>query len=362
MATVTTYTLDYFPENILIEILSYLTVQELVRNARVCKRWRALIKDQRLWRTVDISTWKRVTSRVLWTLLRQYLGRGVCFLHLRGLLQSSRGGSFLSEPWLQTLSSKCPRLRRLTLTHTDLRGLHSCSLLPPSLQVLELRSCELPPGFFTQGPLKPIQTDQNGSGKKSQTSSSSVVIEELILDNVPSFTDQHLMSLSSWERLWRLELRDVLRVTVAGLKGCAPPGPHALTRLTHLELEGFSRQQMAALGLADGWAGLERLTLGGREVAPGLLCLNRLVGLRWLRLRGCRLTETLVLRSCGTLKELRVLEFLQVDFATEPERKDSERDKRNENDPIPALRQALSNLLPKCNVMFTQCNVIVGAD
>ncbi|MCJ8739589.1 hypothetical protein PDJAM_G00048900 [Pangasius djambal] len=364
MAGMRTCTLDCFPENILIEILSYLNVRELIRNGRVCKRWRGLIKDQRLWRTVDLSTWKRVTSRVLWTLLRQYLGRGLCSLHLRGLLHSARGGSFLSEPWLQTLTSKCPRLRRLTLTLTDLRGLHSCSLLPPSLQVLELRSCELPPGFFTQNLLKAVQTDQKGSGKESQTSSSSCscFIEALILDNVPSFTDQHLKSLSSWERLQRLELRDVLRVTVAGLKGCAPPGPHALTHLTHLELEGFSRQQMAALGLAEGWAGLERLTLGGREVAPGLLCLNRLVGLRWLRLRGCRLKETLVLRSCGVLKELRMLEFLQVEFAIEAERKDSERDEKSENDPMPGLRQALSNLLPKCSVLFTQCTIIFGAD
>ncbi|TSK87446.1 F-box/LRR-repeat protein 12 [Bagarius yarrelli] len=362
MAAVSTYTLDYFPENILIEILSYLTVQELVRNARVCKRWKALIKDQRLWRTVDLSKWKLVTSRVLWTLLRQYLGRGVCSLHLRGLLHSSRGGSFLSESWLQTLSSKCPRLRRLILTHADLRGLHSCSLLPPSLQVLELHSCELSPSFFTRNPLKPVQADRNGLEYKTQTSSSNCVIETLVLDNVPSFTDQHLKSLSSWDRLRRLELRDVLRVTVAGLKGCAPPGPHALKHLTHLELEGFSRQQMAALGLAEGWAELERLTLGGREVAPGLLCLNRLVGLRWLRLRACRLTETLVLRSCGTLKELRTLEFLQVEFAMEAERKDSEKDERSENDPMPGLRQALSNLLPKCNLLFTQCSVIVGVD
>lgn len=229
--------------------------------------------------------------------------------------------------------------------------------------MLELRSCELPPGFFTQNPSKQAQTDKNCSEKESQTSSSlsSCVIEALILDNVPSFTDQHLKSLSSWERLYRLELRDVLRVTVAGLKGCAPPGPHALTHLTHLELEGFSRQQMAALGLAEGWVGLERLTLGGREVAPGLLCLNRLVGLRCLRLRGCRVTEALVLRSCSGLKELRTLEFLQVEFAMEAERKDSEKDERSENDPMPGLRQALSNLLPKCSVLFTQCTVIANS-
>lgn len=237
-------------------------------------------------------------------------------------------------------------------------------LLLLTIQVLELHSCELPLGFFNQNPSKPIQADQKGSGKESQTStySHSCAIEALILDNVPSCTDQHLKSLSSWERLQRLELRDVLRVTVAGLKGCVPPGPHALKHLTHLELEGFSRKQMAALGLADGWVGLERLTLGGREVAPGLLCLNRLVGLRWLRLRSCRLTETLVLRSCSALKELRMLEFLQVEFTMEAKVKDSERNEMSENDPIPGFRQVLFNLLPKCSVLFTQCTVIPAAD
>ncbi|KAF7698338.1 F-box/LRR-repeat protein 12-like [Silurus meridionalis] len=356
MADMRVCSLDFFPENILIEILSYLNVKELIRNGRVCKRWRALIKDQTLWRTVDLSTWKQVSSRVLWTLLRQYLGRGARTLHLRGLLQSARGGSFLSEPWLQTLSSKCPRLRRLILTRTDLRGLHNCSLLPPSLQVLELHSCEVPPGFFIHNSAKPAQTEQTEPVEESPSCGS--VLETLILDNVPSFTDHHLKSLSSWERLRHLELRDMLRVTVAGLKGCTAPSPHALTHLTHLELEGFSRQQMTALALADGWPGLERLTLGGREVNPGLICLNRLVGLRCLRLRGCRLTEKVVLRSCRALKELRTLEFLQVEFAIEAEREDG----KSENDMMPGLRQALSSLLPKCSVLFTQCTVLVLAD
>ncbi|XP_031159163.1 aurora kinase B isoform X2 [Sander lucioperca] len=50
--------LDYFPENILIDVLSYLSVRELVRAGRVCKRWKRLVKDQRLWRFVDLTAWK----------------------------------------------------------------------------------------------------------------------------------------------------------------------------------------------------------------------------------------------------------------------------------------------------------------
>ncbi|KAI4888371.1 hypothetical protein NFI96_010904, partial [Prochilodus magdalenae] len=369
-------TLDCFPENILIEILSYLNVRELVRNGRVCRRWKQLVKDQRLWRVVDLSTWKGVTSRVLWVLLRQYLGRGLRHLRLRGLLLSARGGAFLSEPWLQTLASKCPRLYKLTLLHTDLRGLACCSLLPPTLQVLELHGCEVPAGFFTQNaPVasdleRPVAAASNAQNKPPGSSSSSgIAIETLVLDNVPSFTNQHLQSLSSWGRLSRLELRDMIRVTAAGLRACAPPGLQALYNLKHLEMDTWSRQQMAALGLGEGWAGLEGLGLGGREVSPGLLCLSRLPDLRWLRLRSCRLTEMMVLRSCRTLKELRRLEFWQVEFVTESrrggemdgggEREESEREKEEstENDPMPNLRRSLATLLPKCTVLFTQCTV-----
>ncbi|XP_048043969.1 F-box/LRR-repeat protein 12-like isoform X1 [Megalobrama amblycephala] len=347
MAAVRCCTLDFFPENILIDILSYLNVRELVRNSRVCRRWKQLVKDQRLWRAVDLSAWKRVTSRVLWILLRQYLGHGLRQLRLRGLLLSARGGAFLTESWLQALRSKCPRLRRLCLLHADLRGLSSCRLLPPSLEVLELHFCEVPSGFFAQDP----------SGSTADT------IETLILDNVPSFSDQHLRSLSSWQRLKRLELRDLIRVTVAGLKSCVPPGAQTLAHLKHLELETCSRMQMVALGLGEGWPGLERLSLGGKEVSPGLLSLSRLPDLRSLRLRTCRLTQMMVLRSCRCLTQLRLLEFIEVEFVEDEVTQDeTDRPQASEDDPAPSLRCALRSMLPGCVTSFTKCTRTVNKD
>uniref|UniRef100_A0A3B4YTD4 F-box and leucine rich repeat protein 12 n=1 Tax=Seriola lalandi dorsalis TaxID=1841481 RepID=A0A3B4YTD4_SERLL len=241
--------LDYFPENILIDVLSFLSVRELVKAGRVCKRWKRLVKDQRLWRHVDLTTWKGVTSRILWVLLRQYLGCGLRCLRLRGLLLSARGGSFLSESWLKALATKCPRLSKLYLLHADLRSLSSCQLLPPSLQVLELRGCELP--------------------RKKLGTPSGIPIETLVLNNVPSFTDQHLQSLTSWERLSRLELRDTFRITANGLRSCAAKdgicGVEGLSRLKFLEIGITGRQgyqsQMASLGLGAGWLGLEELSL-----------------------------------------------------------------------------------------------------
>ncbi|XP_068181825.1 lysine-specific demethylase 2B-like [Antennarius striatus] len=397
--------LDYFPENILIDVLSYLSVRELVRAGRVCKRWKRLVKDQRLWRTVDLTAWKGVSSRILWLLLRQYLGCGLRCLRLRGLLLSARGGTFLSESWLKSLSTKCPRLRKLYLLHADLRGLASCQLLPPTLQVLELCGCELPREFFNQTPTSsaPAQAEATSSvgaqkqrkdlKRKRPNSPSGIGIERLVLNNVPSFTDQHLQSLTTWERLTRLELRDTFRVTANGLRSCAAKdgicGVEGLSRLKFFEIGITGRQgyqlQMASLGLGAGWLGLEELSLGGKEVGPGLLCASRLKDLKGLYLWACTLSEMQIVRSCRLLRGLRRMTFLDVIFqprqsqpaGDEEDGGGGEQDKEeNEggensnddnrtldaNDPIPSLRRSLADLLPSCTLVFTNCSVQINAE
>ncbi|XP_033488471.2 F-box/LRR-repeat protein 12 [Epinephelus lanceolatus] len=394
--------LDYLPENILIDMLSYLSVRELVRAGRVCKRWRRLVKDQRLWRTVDLTAWKGVTSRILWLLLRQYLGCGLRCLRLRGLLLSARGGTFLSESWLKALSTKCPRLSKLYLLHADLRCLPSCQLLPPSLQVLELRGCELPLLFFKQTPTSPAEATSSDSAQqqgkdrkgKGHGSPSGIGIERLVLHNVPSFTDDHLQSLASWEKLSRLELRDTFRVSANGLRNCSAKdgacGVEGLSRLKFLELGITGRQgyqlQMASLGLGTGWLGLEELSLGGKEVGPGLLCASRLKDLKSLCLWACTLSEMQIVRSCRMLRGLRRMEFLEVIFQPRQcppaqegegdgggEEQDNEEAAGGDNsndenkeidtkDPIPSLRRSLAVLLPSCTLVFTNCSVQISAD
>ncbi|XP_028272214.1 F-box/LRR-repeat protein 12 [Parambassis ranga] len=394
--------LDYFPENILIDVLSYLSVRELVRAGRVCKRWKRLVKDQRLWRVVDLTAWKGVTSRILWVLLRQYLGCGLRCLRLRGLLLSARGGTFLSESWLKALSTKCPRLSKLYLLHADLRSLPNCQILPRTLQVLELRGCELPRGFFSQSlPTSPAAgtssagSQQQGKDQKGKrpSSPSGIGIERLVFNNVPSFTDQHLQSLTSWERLSRLELRDTFRITANGLRSSAakdgPCGVEGLSRLKFLEIGITGRQgyqlQMASLGLGAGWLGLEELSLGGKEVGPGLLCASRLKDLKRLCLWACTLSEVQVVRSCRMLRGLRQLEFLDVIFQPrqspavvegevggEEERgneeaagEDSNTDEnktQDANNPFPSLRRSLAVLLPSCTLVFTNCSVQINAE
>ncbi|KAK2904395.1 hypothetical protein Q8A73_011052 [Channa argus] len=355
-----------------------------------------------------MTAWKGVTSRILWVLLRQYLGCGLRCLRLRGLLLSARGGTFLSESWLKALSTKCPRLSKLYLLHADLRGLPSCQLLPSSLQVLELRACELPHGFFNQTlPTLPASSQERAESAstacgpkqgreqkgRSLGTPSGILIERLILNNVPSFTDQHLLSLTSWERLKQLELRDTFRVTANGLRSCAAKdgtcGVEGLSRLKFLEIGITGRQgyqlQMASLGLGAGWLGLEELSLGGKEVGPGLLCASRLKDLKRLCLWACTLSEMQIVRSCRMLRGLRHLEFLEVAFqprqfpAVDEREGDGEEEQDSEeaaagnsnndenrtadmNDPIPSLRRSLAVLLPSCTLLFTNCSVQINAD
>ncbi|XP_018549258.1 uncharacterized protein LOC108895077 isoform X2 [Lates calcarifer] len=321
-----TCNLDYFPENILIDVLSFLSVRELVRAGRVCKRWKRLVKDQRLWRVVDLTAWKGV---------------------------------------------------------------------------LELRGCELPRGFFNQTlPTSPDQeraeatssAQQQGQDQKGKqrSSPSGITINTLVLNNVPSFTDQHLQSLTSWERLSRLELRDTFRVTANGLRSCAAKdgicGVEGFPRLKFLEIGITGRQgyqlQMASLGLGAGWLGLEELSLGGKEVGPGLLCASRLKDLKRLCLWACTLSEMQIVRSCRMLRGLRQLEFLDVTFqprqcppvvegegggeeeqdneeAAGGESNNDENKTLDVNDPIPSLRRSLAVLLPACSLVFTNCSVQV---
>lgn len=356
-----------------------------------------------------LSLVDKVTSRILWVLLRQYLGCGLRCLRLRGLLLSARGGVFLSESWLKALSSKCPRLRKLYLLHADLRGLSNCCLLPPTLHVLELRGCELPPGFFTQtlssesagygeqgGTTSNVGAQQQGQSQtaKGLVSPTGIGIERLVLNNVPSFTDQHLQSLVSWVRLSHLELRNTFRVTANGLRSCAAKNSgssvEGLFRLKFLEIGITGRQgyhlQMASLGLGSGWLGLEELSLGGKEVAPGLICASRLKDLQRLCLWECTLSEMQVLRSCRMLRKLLTLEFSEVFFqprqcpptvegeVVEEEEQESgeaaagngEQDNSNKkqdvNDPIPSLRRSLAELLPCCALLFTNCSVQINSD
>ncbi|KAG8232886.1 hypothetical protein J437_LFUL004756 [Ladona fulva] len=47
-------TIDKLPDKVLLSIFSYLTHREICRMARVCKKWRMIAYDTRLWKAVSL--------------------------------------------------------------------------------------------------------------------------------------------------------------------------------------------------------------------------------------------------------------------------------------------------------------------
>uniref|UniRef100_A0A8V5GX46 Uncharacterized protein n=1 Tax=Melopsittacus undulatus TaxID=13146 RepID=A0A8V5GX46_MELUD len=283
------------PDSVLLQILALLPPWDRLRAAGVCRRWRRLALDRAVWKHVDLS------QRRVWgtPLLRRVLPAGLSTLRARGCLLSASRQRLLSPALLSALGKRCPQLRCLALSETDLRRIPYASV-PASLTALELRRCELPISWFH--PMAPSGT-----------------LRRLLLHHVPAFADWHLMAASCQHPLRVLSLRGTHRVTEAGLLQAAPQ----LKGLRHLELWGCGAgdatmgaigshmKQLrvlevvdcpvssAGLGPLKSLQGLERLCLElGEKVAPkAVIALAQALP---------RLRELQIVGACSGMDEIRL--------------------------------------------------------
>ncbi|XP_003223299.3 F-box/LRR-repeat protein 12 isoform X1 [Anolis carolinensis] len=209
--------LSTLPDSLLHEILAWLPPRDRVGGARVCKRWRRLVRDKFLWRHLDLTSYK-VSSKVLWYLLRNYLRGTVQTLKAQGSLHSIRKQDVFTPALMQALGKQCPNLHNLCLTRTDLRPL-PYDFLPSSLTTLELSFCEIPSVWFQVPGAAPACKDFPR-------------IQHLIIQNVPAFSNQHLFNISRQGTLKTLVLSKTYRVTDVGIQTAAPH----LGGLEHLTL------------------------------------------------------------------------------------------------------------------------------
>ncbi|XP_073510258.1 F-box/LRR-repeat protein 12 [Phyllobates terribilis] len=212
--TSTTPSLSWLPDSVLLEVLSFLSVRDLIRSCRVCKRWKRLILDKSLWRYVDLTPYK-LNSKILWHLLRHWLGTSMQTLKLKGLLKSVKKQEFLTPAVLQVLEKRYLCLEYLHLQETNLRSVgYDC--LPSTLKTLELSECEIPLTWFkTTGKTKDL-----------------LKLENLILNKVSSFSNQHLEIVCSQSSLKSLCLSGTYRINDIGVQKVVP----YLKGLEHLKL------------------------------------------------------------------------------------------------------------------------------
>ncbi|KAM6038355.1 F-box/LRR-repeat protein 12 [Chlamydotis macqueenii] len=289
--------LPALPDAVLLQVLELLPLRDRLRAARVCRWWQQLALDRAVWRSVDLRP-HRISSRTLWRLVRRQLPDSLRALWLRGRLCRGDKGRLLSPALLAALGERCPRLRRLCLTETDLRPVPYESL-PTSLTTLELSRCEIPTAWF-----------------RSCAAGALPCLQHLVVANVPAFLDHHLLNISCRSRLKTLSLSGTYRLTDAGIRAAAP----YLEELERLELRhcviGDCALQLAGRHMRR----LRSLEIGDAcsPTNAGLARLAPLRRLETLSLDLChRISPAAALALCRALPQLRNLRLLGARFEDE---------------------------------------------
>ncbi|XP_069460130.1 F-box/LRR-repeat protein 12 [Ambystoma mexicanum] len=290
--------IGYLPDSILVEVFSFLSVRDLLRSSRVCKHWKRLVLDKALWRNVDLSPHK-INSKVLWHLVRRYLGGSLKALKVKGLLHSAKKLEFLSQALLQELGKRSPNLLKLCLSETDLRRLRFDSL-PSSVKTLELSHCEIPSLWF------------QGDGTKGNCKLYPKV-EHLVLSHVPGFSNLHLETLCRETSLKTLSLTGTYRVTDVGIEKAA----EHLKGLQHLRLQGCNITDGALHVIGRHLKALQKLELVNfRSLTDfGLSCLDSLKDLSSLGLEWCMgLSPGSIISVCTVMPKLLSLNLNGIVF------------------------------------------------
>ncbi|KAE8636487.1 hypothetical protein XENTR_v10003010 [Xenopus tropicalis] len=116
---------DTLPDELLLGIFNYLHLIDLLRAARVCKRWHRLLTDESLWHSLDL-TGKHLADGIIGRVLslgvvtfrcpRSCMGEPMFTKtrHLR-LLHMDLSNSTVSVGALQSILSRCHKLQNLSL-------------------------------------------------------------------------------------------------------------------------------------------------------------------------------------------------------------------------------------------------------
>lgn len=291
-----TPTLSWLPDSVLLEVLSFLPVRDLIRSCRVCKRWKSLVQDKSLWRCVDLTPYK-LNSKILWHLVRHWLGPSLQTLKIKGLLLSAKKQEFLTPAILQVLEKRFPNLESLHLEETSLRSL-SYDCLPSTLKTLELTQCLIPMTWFESSPNK---------GKTLPK------LETLILNNVSSLFNHHLEAICSHSALKTLYLGGTFRITDIGIQKAVP----YLKGLEHFKLNGCNVTDITLHLIGCHLKHLRTLALTNfcSLTDAGLACLSGIKTLEKLWLEYCfRLSSNCIIAVCVNMAALNYLNLNGIFF------------------------------------------------
>ncbi|XP_022916129.1 F-box/LRR-repeat protein 2 isoform X2 [Onthophagus taurus] len=151
-------TIEKMPDKVLLEIFSYLSHREICKMARVCKKWRLIAYNTKLWKNVslrpEISGLHVGSLESLLALISIRFGPSLRYIELPIEL--------ITHTVLHELANKCPNLTHMLLDFSTAMQLHDFSELnafPTKLKYLCICLSEV---IFMEGFMRKIYNFING--------------------------------------------------------------------------------------------------------------------------------------------------------------------------------------------------------
>ncbi|BFF91316.1 F-box/LRR-repeat protein 7 [Drosophila madeirensis] len=157
-AVKTRLTIEKLPDKVLLHIFSYLSHREICRLARICRRWRQIAYDTRLWKNVslrpEVSGLHVGSLEMLLQLISVRFGPTLRYIELPIEL--------ITHTVLHELSGKCPNLTHMLLDFSTAMQLHDFSEMQTFPTKLRYMCICLSEVIFMEGFMRKIYNFING--------------------------------------------------------------------------------------------------------------------------------------------------------------------------------------------------------
>uniref|UniRef100_A0A1A9WPN2 F-box domain-containing protein n=1 Tax=Glossina brevipalpis TaxID=37001 RepID=A0A1A9WPN2_9MUSC len=151
-------TIEKLPDKVLLQIFSYLSHREICRLARVCRRWRHIAYDTKLWKNVslrpEVSGLHVGSLESLLSLISVRFGPTLRYIELPIEL--------ITHTVLHELSGKCPNLTHMLLDFSTAMQLHDFSEMQAFPTKLRYMCICLSEVIFMEGFMRKIYNFING--------------------------------------------------------------------------------------------------------------------------------------------------------------------------------------------------------
>lgn len=151
-------TIEKLPDKVLLHIFSYLSHREICRLARICRRWRQVAYDTRLWKNVslrpEVSGLHVGSLESLLALISVRFGPTLRYIELPIEL--------ITHTVLHELSAKCPNLTHMLLDFSTAMQLHDFSEMQAFPTKLRYMCICLSEVIFMEGFMRKIYNFING--------------------------------------------------------------------------------------------------------------------------------------------------------------------------------------------------------